>query len=92
MTEYEGTDQFKPMSVRAVFKDKTLKLDKSSDRADGDKNFVADRDWYIFDANYGTNEAKAFVRALEGQIDWIEQPCEETYLARNERHLRNLQL
>ena len=88
MTEYKGTDQFKPKSVKAIFTDKTLKLEKSSERANGDEVFVADKDWYVFDANYGTSEEKAFVRTLEGQIHWLNANCDEIYLARNERHFK----
>ena len=88
MTDYKGTDQFEPKSVKAIFKGKTLKLDKDCEKADGDEQFVAVRDWYIFDANYGTSEEKAFVRALDGQIDWLRERCNEVYLARNERHFK----
>ena len=88
MTEYKGTETFKSKSIKAIFKDKTLKLDKDSERANGDEQFVAYRDWYIFDANYGTSEEKAFVRALESQISWLKENCDEIYLARNERHFK----
>ena len=88
MTEYRGTDDFKPNSMKAIFTDKTLKLDGSSERANGDEQFVAYRDWYIFDANYGTSEEKNFVRALEGQMDYLKERCDEIFLARNERHFK----
>ena len=88
MTEYKGTDSFMPKSIRAIFTNKTLRLAKDSERADGDEEFVADRDWYIFNANYGTSEEKAFVRMIEGQTGWIMQRCNEIYLARNERHFK----
>ena len=88
MTKYKGTESFKPNKIKETFTDTTLNLNKDSERARGDEEFVADRDWYIFNANYGTSEEKAFVRALESQIDWIKQHCNEIYLARNERHFK----
>ena len=87
-TEYRGTDNFEPNSVRAVFYDKTLKLNENSERADGDEQFVASRDWYVHQANYGTSEEKAFVRMLERQIDWLKERYDSIYLARNERHFQ----
>ena len=87
-TEYRGTENFEPSSVRAIFNDKTLKLIDSSERADGDEQFVANRDWYIFHANYGTSEEKAFVRMLERQMDWLKEKYDGIYLARNERYFK----
>ena len=88
ITEYRGTDSFKPKCVKAIFTDKTLKLDEDSERAVGDEQFIADKDWYIFDANYGTSEEKAFVQALAAQIHRFVERYDEIYLARNERHFQ----
>ena len=88
ITDYKGTESFIPKRIQEVFTNKTLKLENGTERAEGDEQFVVDRDWYVFDANYGTSEEKAFVRALESQIDWIKQHCNEIYLARNERHFK----
>ena len=87
-TEYIGTDNFKPNNVRAIFTDKTLKLNEGSERAKGDEEFVACRDWYVFQANYGTSEEKAFVRMLQRQMDWLKEKYDGIYLARNERHFK----
>jgi len=88
VTEFRGTDSFIPCDVKSVFTDKTLKLDKTSERANGDEQFVAGCKWYIFDANYGTSEEKKFVWAINGQIDRLKNLCDEIYLARNERHFK----
>ena len=87
-TEYIGTDNFKPNNVRTIFTDKTLKLNEGSERAKGDEAFVACRDWYVFQANYGTSEEKEFVRMLERQMDWLKEKFDGIYLARNERHFK----
>ena len=87
-TEYRGTDRFEPNSIASVFTDKTLKLRSDSERAYGDEQFVAQWDWYVYDANYGTAEEKAFVRMLQRQMDRLKERYDGIYLTRNERHFR----
>ena len=88
ITEYIGTEEFKLRLVSSVFTDKVLKLVEGSERAKGDEQFVEDKGWYVFNANYGTSEEKAFVRMLERQIDTIKQKYDGIYLVRNERHFK----
>ena len=65
-----------------------LKLLKDSEREDGDEQFVSDKGWYVFNANYGTSEEKAFVRMLDRQMDTLKQKYDGIYLIRNERHFK----
>ena len=90
VTEYRGTESFEPSNIKSIFTDKTLKLDKDSERADGDEQLVSDRDreWYVFNANYGTSEEKAFVRMLDAQIGELKEKYDGVYLVRNERHFK----
>lgn len=89
ITEYIGTEEFKLNQVSSVFdKDKLLKLVEGSERAEGDEQFVKDKDWYVFNANYGTSEEKAFVWMLEGQMDTLQRKYDGIYLIRNERHFK----
>ena len=89
-TEYRGTESFKPSSVNSIFTDKTLKLVEGSERAEGDEQLVSDedREWYVFNANYGTSEEKTFVRTLDAQIDKLKEKYDGIYLVRNERHFK----
>ena len=87
-TEYRGTESFEPSNINAIFTDKTLKLDKDSERADGDEQLVSDREWYVFNANYGTSEEKKFVRMLDAQMDELKEKYDGIYLVRNERHFK----
>ena len=87
-TEYRGTESFEPSNINAIFTDKTLKLDKDSERADGDEQLVSDREWYVFNANYGTSEEKDFVRTLDAQMDELKEKYDGIYLVRNERHFK----
>ena len=45
-------------------------------------------DWYVFNANYGTSEEKAFVRMLDAQTQWLKEKYDGIYLIRNERHFK----
>ena len=88
ITEYRGTENFKLNSVSSIFSDKVLKLIEGNERANGDKQFVADKGWYVFNANYGTSEEKAFVRMLDRQMDALKGKYDGIYLVRNERHFK----
>ena len=87
-TEYKGTESFKPSNIKSIFTDKILKLVEGDERADGDEQLVSDREWYVFNANYGTSEEKAFVQMLDAQIDELKEKYEGIYLVRNERHFK----
>lgn len=87
-TEYEGTREFTAHDIKIVFDEKVLNINKDDERADGDEAFVSDRDWYVFNANYGTGEEKAFVWMLDRQIENLKGQYENIYLVRNERHFK----
>jgi len=88
ITEYIGTEEFKLNQVASVFTDKLIKLVEGSERADGDEHFGKDKDWYVFNANYGTSEEKAFVRMLERQMDTLQERYDGIFLVRNERYFK----
>ena len=88
VTEYKGTESFKPCNIKSIFTDKTLKLVEDSERAAGDEQLVSDREWYVFNANYGTSEEKDFVRTLDAQMDELKEKYDGIYLVRNERHFK----
>jgi len=86
--EYKGTESFKPGNVSFIFYDKVLKLLKGSEKENGDEQFVSDKDWYVFNANYGTSEEKAFVKMLDRQMHILKRKYNGIYLVRNERHFK----
>ena len=87
-TEYKGTESFAPNGISSIFIDKTLRLVEGSERADGQEGLVSNRNWYVFNANYGTSEEKAFVRMLDAQTHWLKEKYDGIYLIRNERHFK----
>lgn len=86
--KYKGTKEFTPHSVSLVFSDKTLKLSEGTERADGDEQFLSDKDWYVFNANYGTDQEKEFVKMIDSEMKTLREQYDEIYLIRNERHFR----
>jgi len=88
ITQYQGTEKFQPGDISYIFHDKEIKLLQGSERADGDEQFVNNKGWYVFSANYGTSEEKAFVRMLDRQMDTLKNRYDGIYLIRNEKHFK----
>ncbi|GAB1416911.1 DEAD/DEAH box helicase family protein [Paludibacter sp.] len=86
-TEYEGSDYIKE-PIHKVFKDKEIKVDKYSERANGQENLVANEPWYVYNANYGTSEEKKFVELFSRRFEGLNQKFENIYLIRNEREIK----
>ncbi|MFZ1971047.1 MAG: hypothetical protein WAU65_02620 [Candidatus Nanoarchaeia archaeon] len=87
--DYIGTDEFFPKRISEIFIDKILKIESGTPREDGQEEFLESKDWYVFNANYGTDEEKAFIVLINRLInenfkekyDWI-------YVVRNELHFK----
>lgn len=85
---YEGTTNFKPYSLRNKFKDKTLRIGKYEERAKGQESLVIDKDWYAYDANFGTIEEKNFVEMFSNRFESWNIKYDDMYLIRNERSVK----
>jgi len=87
-TEYIGTKEFTPAKFNLIFKDKKIKVKKDSERAFGGEENLADKDWYVFNANYGTTEEKELVNLIHRQVQELYKNFKEVYLVRNERQMK----
>ena len=87
-TDYLGSKDFKPYLIKDIFFDKELNLSSKSERIDGQENFIDDKDWYIYDANFGTSEEKSFVEMFSTQINILRERFEQIYLLRNEQFFK----
>ncbi len=87
LTEYEGSNYINKY-IYEVFKDKEIKVYKDSERANGQEDLVANKSWYVYNANYGTSEEKKFVEMFARRFEKLEQNFENIYLIRNERELK----
>src|SRR5690554_3205193 len=87
LTEYEGSDYIKE-PIYKIFKDKEIKVNKDSERADGQETLVSNEPWYVYNANYGTSEEKKFVELFSRRFEGLKQKFENIYLIRNEREIK----
>jgi len=96
----KGTKQFKPYLLKDKIKDKILEIAIENG---GDKEYgigqaettnqslnldLIDKDWYVFNENYGTSEEKYFVKYINKVIDQLKEKYEEVFLVRNERNFK----
>jgi len=88
LTEYQGSQEFMPSNICKVFGDKKIKIKKDSERLDGQIEFLEDKDWYVFNANYGTSEEKKFIKLIDRQIKELRKKYKKIYLIRNEKQLK----
>lgn len=88
LTEYVGTPEFVPIQFSQQFGDKKIKMKKDSERANGQIEFLENKDWYVFNANYGTAQEKFFVEMMDRQITKLRQKYNKIFLVRNERQLK----
>ncbi len=86
-TQYEGSEFFYK-SIKDVFKNKPIMVEKDSERARGQEELVEKVDWYAYNANYGTKEEKLFVELFDRTYDELKSKYEEIYLIRNEREVK----
>ena len=87
LTEYEGSE-FTTDYVHNVFKDKEIKVYRDSEREDGQESFVLHEPWYVYNANYGTSEEKAFVKMFAKRFENLNLKFKNIYLIRNEREIK----
>ncbi|QQS59368.1 DEAD/DEAH box helicase family protein [Candidatus Peregrinibacteria bacterium] len=84
--EYIGTNLFRAKQVKDVFKDKVLRLDAESERAQFMENFDFHAcDWYAQTELHGTSEEEALLLFIQSFIDELKKKYEGVYLVRNER-------
>lgn len=99
--DYQGTKEFLPKTINALYEhDKILNIanDGITEQEFGigqneTKNQelqldLSNRDWFVFNENYGTSEEKYFVRFLETMISDLQQKYDDVYLLRNEKHFK----
>ena len=89
ISEYEGS-VFTYGKLREKFTDKTLHINKkiNAERADGQEDFLKDKDWYAYNANFGTSEEKNFVKMFAARFDSFKEKFSDIYLIRNEQVLK----
>ncbi|MGL5956721.1 MAG: DEAD/DEAH box helicase family protein [Brevinema sp.] len=89
ITPYKGSKEFTPKPFEQIFKNKILKLIKNSERNDGQENYLADKEWYVYNANYGTDQEKFFIKTFASRIydDLLGKGYTDIFIIRNELSL-----
>lgn len=93
---YRGTNDFKARHVCEVFHNKTVNytdvheggLGYSQNHSTVDADYridLSDKDWYVYEDNYGTSEEKAFVGYFRDYVERLKSIYYKVYLVRNER-------
>ena len=95
--EFKGTKEFKPYGINKKFKDKTLNIYV---REGGDQEYgvgqsetknlslrldLSDKDWYVFNDNYGTSEEKNLIKFVNKTHEKLKEKYNKIYLVRNEK-------
>jgi type III restriction enzyme len=87
MVDYRGSKEFFSSKINEVFYNKVIKIEAGSERENGQDSFVREKDWYAFNANYGTSEEKACVEFIDRLIkEEFKSKYKEIFLLRNELH------
>ncbi|MBQ7689669.1 MAG: hypothetical protein IJT30_00515 [Muribaculaceae bacterium] len=84
VVESEGSDFFYEYLHR-IFTDKQITFPKDPEREEGQIAFLADKDWYAYNANYGTSEERAFIELFARRYEIFSHNYEDIYIIRNEK-------
>jgi type III restriction enzyme len=98
--EFKGTKEFKPYEVNKTFKDKTLNIyvREGGDQEHGVgqnettntdlKLDLSNKEWYVFNDNYGTSEEKHLIKFINKTYDKLKIKYSKIYLVRNEKYFQ----
>ena len=87
LVEYTGSN-YKDYPIQTIFTDKEIRVNKNSEKAESQEEFLANEPWYAYNANYGTSEEKKFVEMFARYFKILEKNHEDIYLIRNERMIK----
>lgn len=99
ITKYEGSTEFEGKPLKSYLQNDILMmvsepeddskkqygLPMTGNRVEDFRMNVSEKDWYIYEENYGTSEEKYFVKYLEVVITELKKKYTDIYLLRNEK-------
>jgi len=95
--DFKGTTVFRGIPIKSIVKDKILHIaiEDTSGQERGRsmreskinelRLDLANRDWYIYDDNYGTSEEKYLIKFLDEAMKDLKSKFQDVYLIRNEK-------
>ena len=99
-TEYLGSYEFTPISIKEIFRDKEMQfnIDEGSDQefgvsinSPGKTSYHLDlssRKWFAYNDFFGTSEEKLLVHFLDKKMKALETKYKNIYLLRNEKFFK----
>lgn len=96
-TNYKGTELFVQNKIKEVVIDKTLNINvgdygdqeygvpMSNPKHENLRLNLSNKNWYVYNENYGTSEEKHFIQFINGVMEKLEEKYAEIYLVRNAR-------
>lgn len=92
--QYAGSTKFRLVPFKDIFRDKVINyqdVDTEIGRPQSESvNWcldLSDKEWYVFNENYGTGEEKGFVKHFYQTMKPLLEKYDDVYLVRNERHM-----
>lgn len=83
-TDYEGSPYISKY-LHDIFGTKEISFPKDAEREKGQEEELADKDWYAYNANYGTSEERAFISFFATRYENFKQKYDDIYVIRNEK-------
>ncbi|MCO7176502.1 DEAD/DEAH box helicase family protein [Sporolactobacillus kofuensis] len=95
--QFYGSPTFKPVPLSSIVRDTPRKKYLGNDYGEGIsqnddtipqdyKLLLADKDWYVYNDNYGTSEEKRFVYFFNSKVNELRKIYKKVFLIRNERN------
>lgn len=95
---YRGTHEFRGYPIYEKFTNRTRNITRSQEdaswgegvsQASGlvDSSYridLSDKEWFVYNDNYGTSEEKKFVKYFSAKVEELKQTFSKIYLIRNE--------
>ena len=89
ITSFKWTKDFKPHPLKTSFPEKqVLNIEAGSNRANWEEDYLKDKDWYVFNANYWTSEEKDFIKLIDAEMENLKKEYEDIYVVRNEQQVK----
>lgn len=94
-TDYRGTKLFVQNKIKDVVKGKPLNINvgdygdqeygepMSNPKHENLRLDLSNKNWYVYDENYGTSEEKHFIQFINGAMEKLDEKYSEIYLVRN---------
>lgn len=92
--QYAGSTEFKLVPFKDIFRDKVInyqdtdaEIGRPQSESVNWRLDLSDKEWYVFNENYGTGEEKGFVKHFYQKMKPLLEKYDNVYLVRNERHM-----